>query len=305
MQLLTRRYQADPKALVAVLCPLLVPLASIDTRIYTAEGTKHLRATFTISLNTENSVVLVPGRTGKFVPAGFGGDIDASWREIAKGRITHVDYTSGLATGEIYLGFGASGKRGQSELGAALQVLTTDCFLEIDQYGVSAKALSGLAEYYLVENLREQNYSVTRLPEDMAVHLGSYANYDFDVTKDGVRKRLEVKSLWGTDTRFARLIHSTNSKPKGSPDEWTEAQRQNYYPTSSCKFLVQDFFAVSLFLRTGNIKDFAFARSVSREIKSYGLPPAKKYPDHVSQNPLCNVGDGVWFSSLDEIWGYD
>lgn len=38
-------------------------------------------------------------------------------------------------------------------LAEAVARLSTDDFLEIDQYGVSAKALSGLTEYYLVRHL--------------------------------------------------------------------------------------------------------------------------------------------------------
>ena len=113
---------------------------------------------------------------------------------------------------------------------------------------------------------------------------------------------IPVKSLWGTNTRFARLIHSLTSKPKGDPSTWTPQQKANYYPTSSCKFATQDFFAVSLFLRTGNITDFAFARSVPRDQQPHGLPCARRYPEHVGQNPLCSVGDGTWFASLDEVW---
>jgi len=120
----------------------------------------------------------------------------------------------------------------------------------------------------------------------MAKHIGGYTYFDFEVEKKGVTKKLEAKSLWGTNTKFARLIHSLTDG----------------YPTSSCKFATQDFFAVSLFLRTGNIRDFAFARSVPKDVKKYGLPRAEKFPDHVNQNPTCDVGDGTWFGSLDEVW---
>lgn len=253
-------------------------------------------------LTPENSGVLVRGRTGKFVPAGFGGIEDAGWREIAKGRIVSVDYSTGLAHGEIYLGFG---DKDRTALEAALADVDIESLLEIDQYGMAAKALSGLSEYYLVQNLRERGYEVFRMPEDMAAHLGSYANYDFEVVKEGTRRRLEVKSLWGTDTRYARLIHSTTTRPKGRPNTWTAQQKINYYPTSSCKFGTQDFFAVSLFLRTGKIEEFAFARSVSRAFKPYGLPPNRTIPDHVSQNPLCAIGDGTWFASIDDVWNLE
>lgn len=160
-----------------------------------------------------------------------------------------------------------------------------------------------MAEHYLVRQIRAAGFEVVRMPEDMAVHLGAYANFDFTLKRGGVEKRLEVKSLWGTDTRYARLIHSKTTRPRGEPSTWTAAQRANYYPTSSCKFATQDFFGVSLFLRTGNIEDFAFARSVPRTPGSpHGLPRARDYPDHVGQNPLCTIGDHTWFATLDEVW---
>ena len=241
--------------------------------------------------------MLVRGRTGKFVPAAYGGG-EPGWREIAKGRIIDVDAATGIAHGEVYLGFGGTAKA----LKQAIAGLTSHDYLEIDQYGVAAKALSGLSEYYLVENLKSCGYHVVRMPEDMAAHLGSYMNFDFLVERDGVKKRLEVKSLWGTNTAYARLIHSTTTAPKAPRESWTEAQIANYYPTSSCKFATQDFFAVSLFLRTGNIKDFAFARSVPRDAQPHGLPRVGKYPEHVNQNPSCKIGDCTWFASLDQVW---
>jgi hypothetical protein len=159
--------------------------------------------------------------------------------------------------------------------------------LEIDQFGASAKVLSGLAEYYLMRQAEAEGYSVRRMPEDMARHLGVYANYDFEFSKNGQTKKVESKSLWGTKTSCARLIHS---KTKG-------------YRSSSCKFITQDIFAVSLFLRTGNITDFAFARSVPQSPeRPYGLPVVPKFPDHVTQNPPCEVGNGSWFGSIAEVW---
>lgn len=297
MKLLTRRYKADPEALVAVLCPLLLPIHTLDKTIFIAPSETHARASFTVKVNGETSGVLVRGRTGKFVPAAYGGG-EPGWREIAKGRIIDVDSGTGIAHGEVYLGFGGQAK----DLEAAIAELTASDFLEIDQYGVAAKALSGLSEFYLVENLKSRGYQVVRMPEDMAAHLGSYMNFDFLVERDGVKKRLEVKSLWGTNTSFARLIHSTTTRPHGPEENWTDAQRGNYYPTSSCKFATQDFFAVGLFLRTGNVNEFAFARSVPRDVQPHGLPRARRYPEHLSQNPPCNIGDGTWFASLDEVW---
>lgn len=299
VKMLTRRYDAEPKALEAVLCPLLLPIHMLDKRVFVSDGERHARATFQVRLTDETKNVLVRGRTGKFVPAGYGGG-EPGWREIAKGRIVSVDSERGIADGEIYLGFGGTDA---DELVAAISLLSENDFLEIDQYGASAKVLSGLAEYYLVQNLELKGFRVVRMPEDMAMHLGSYANFDFTLSRGDITKRLEVKSLWGTNTKHARLIHSTTTRPTGDPAHWTDAQRGNYYPTSSCKFATQDVFAVSLFLRTGNIRDFAFARSVAKsESSPYGLPPSRAYPEHVGQNPVCEIGNGTWFADIDEVW---
>ena len=146
------------------------------------------------------------------MPSSYGSG-EPGWREIAKGRIINVDSTKSVAEGEIYLGFGGKA----DELKLAIDQLTEKDFLEIDQYGVAAKALSGLTEYYLVEHLKSRGFEVLRMPEDMAAHLGSYMNFDFLIERKGVQKRLEVKSLWGTNTKFARLIHSTTTSPKGDP----------------------------------------------------------------------------------------
>jgi hypothetical protein len=279
---LTQRYGgATPRALESILCPVLIPIRSLDKTIAKVKKQTHYRASFTIAINDECESLVVPGRTGKFVPKSYkdGG----AWSELAKGRILKVNNAEHFAEGEVYLG--ASGK---AELESALALLSEHDFWEVDQYGASAKVLSGLVEYSLVQILKEDGYSVRRMPEDMAKHIGDYAYFDFEVSKDGITKKIEAKSIWGTDTRFARLIH------KKDPNKG--------YPTSSCKFATQDFFAVSLFLRTGNIRDFAFARSVPKDVKPYGLPRAEEFPEHVNQNPTCEIGDGTWFATLDEVW---
>lgn len=276
---LTKRYGGvTTQALESILCPVLIPIRALDKTVFKLPGQNHHRATFSIAISKDCEDLVVPGRTGKFVPTSYrqGG----AWCEIAKGRILAVDRTARVADGEVYCG----GRK--NDLVAALEALTPADSLEIDQYGASAKVLSGLVEYSLVQVLKQVGYSVRRMPEDMAKHIGTYAYFDFEVEKHGVAKKVEVKSLWGTNTRFARLIHSLTTG----------------YPTSSCKFDTQDFFAVSLFLRTGNIRDFAYARSVPKDVKPYGLPRAKKYPSHVNQNPTCEVGDGTWFGSLNEVW---
>ncbi|TAY81975.1 hypothetical protein [Rhizobium ruizarguesonis] len=295
LHILTRRYSVSPEALVAVLCPILMPIKSLDKKIIKVPGEAHFRATFTAEITKDNRGVAARGRTGKFVPFLYGTG-QPGWREIAKGRIIEVLPNENLVIGEVYVGSKLP------ELEKAVAQLTVDDFLEIDQYGAAAKMLSGLAEYHLVRNLEAAGFTVTRMPEDMARHLGNYANFDFLVEKGGVQKKVEAKSLWGTDTRFARLIHSTTTRPKGDEADWKEEQRASYYPTSSCKFATQDFFAVSLFLRTGNISDYAFARSIPSDLSPHGLPRTRLFPEHVNQNPICDVGNGSWFSSLDEIW---
>jgi hypothetical protein len=276
---LTKRYGgATPEALEGILCPVLIPIRSLDKAVFKIPGQPHWRASFTLAIDRDCEELMVPGRTGKFVSKAYKGG--GGWKELAKGRILKVDSGSRVAEGEVYCG----GRK--HDLEAALAELSGEDYLEVDQYGASAKVLSGLVEYSLVQVLKETGYTVRRMPEDMAQHIGTYRHYDFEVTKGGTTKKVEVKSLWGTNTKYARLIHSLTDG----------------YPTSSCKFKTQDFFAVSLFLRTGNIRDFAFARSVPKSIKSYGLPCAEKYPAHVNQNPTCEIGDGTWSATLDEVW---
>ena len=295
---LSHRYRGvDPEALIAIMCPLLIPILTLDRNLYKEAGQSHWRGTFTVKLDAVNRSVVQVGRTGKFVPNAY--LTGEAWRETAKGRIVSLDADAGVATGEIY------GGGSKTRLETAISELSENDLLEIDQYGAAAKILSGLAEYYLAKRATDSGYTVTRMPEDMARHLGGYANYDFRFEKDGISKGVEAKSLWGTNTDCARLIHSTTTKPKGPESEWSENQKANYYPTSSCKFATQDIFAVSLFLRTGNIKDFAFARSVPVDIQPYGLPRSSKYPNHVHQNPRCEIGDGHWFANIDDVWNLD
>lgn len=277
---LTRRYGTiQPEALIKVLCPLHVPIDSLDKRIFKVPGQPHYRATFTAKMTQENAVALVPGCTGKFIPGSHLSG--APWREIAKGRILNLDVENHTAIGEVYVG------SRKADLEEAVASLTTDDVLEIDQFGASAKVLSALTESSLETLLSDSGYTVQRMPEDTARHIGGYFNYDFDVWRGDECRKVEVKSLWGTNTRYARLIHSKSKD----------------YETSSCKFATQDIFAVSLFLRTGNITDFAFAKSEPKTATNpHGLPRASKYPNYVNQNPLCEIGNGTWFASLDEVW---
>lgn len=291
-----KRYgDVDMEALEAVLSPIIIPIKDIDNNIYRAVGQSHWRATFHIDIHPNWAHVMQRGMTGKFVPKEYVEE-NGIWREICKGRIINADFDKMQAEGEIYVG------KHKTYLEEAVKELSVGDYLEIDQYGASAKILSSLAEYYLAKHATDRGYVVRRMPEDTARHLGAYYNYDFEFEKNGVTKKIEAKSLWGTNTDYARLIHSTTSKPKGIEANWTSEQRKTYYPTSSCKFATQDIFAVNLFLRTGNIKNFAFAKSISKANSKNGLPFAAKYPEHVNQNPLCKIDNKTWFASIDEVW---
>lgn len=276
-----RYYGMTVDSLQHILCPMLIPISKINKTVLKLPGQQHWRASFEIQINTKCSELMTVGRTGKFVPSSYANGTGI-WNEIAKGRIIDVDWNKGIAYGEIY-----TGNSSKSDLEYALGKLNADDYLEIDQYGASAKILSALVEYNLAYLVKQAGYHVTRMPEDCAKHLGAYYNYDFEFTKNGITKKVEVKSIWGTDTRFARLIHS----------------KSKTHLTSSCKFETQDIFAVSLFLRTGNSMDFAFAKSVSDlEDPIHGLPHATGYPDYVTQNPLCTVDNTIWFESIDGVW---
>lgn len=276
-----RRYRGvTPEVLKKVLCPLLIPLESLDKEVRRPSGQSHYSARFLVKIGPRTSQVLWPGCTGKFVPAAYAQGQLGAWREVAKGRILSVDEGRGLAEGEVYVG------RAREALHEALDQLSEDDYWEVDQYGASAKILSSLVECCLAEKLSASGYSIVRMPEDVARHIGKYYDFDFLVRRGGESRRIEVKSLWGTNTEYARLIHSKGTR----------------YPTSSCRFDAQDLFAVSLFLRTGSVSDFAFARSVPEWVEDRGLPSATNYPEHVNQNPRCALGDGTWFATLAEVW---
>lgn len=190
LESLTRRYgHVEPEALSAVLCPLWIPIRSIDRTVDKLPGQNHYRASFSVAVTEENREVLVRGRTGKFVSHRFIVG-DSPWGEIAKGRIIDVDPASGVASGEIYCGHNT-----KKSLEEALSVLSRADFLEIDQYGASAKILSALTEYEFSRQASAAGYTVHRMPEDMAKHLGAYCNFDFLVSKGGVSKKVEAKSL--------------------------------------------------------------------------------------------------------------
>ncbi len=281
-----------------VLLPLDAPITKLDRTL--KKFGMHYGATFEIAQGTEHPTI-TRGRSGKIVPKAFL-EGTGDWKELLKARIH--DAKPGQANGELHY----TGQK--KELETRIVGVNVGDVFEIDRYGITAKLESALTEAALVEHALKRGYKVTRLPEDIAQHLGEYHDCDFIFEKNGVKKKVESKSLWGTDTSKCRLIHSVGGR----------------YETSSCKFAAQDFFAVNLWLRTGCITDIAFARSVLRDAKHpHGLPAASKkqpkkpkdapkrpkgtpappkelLPDYVTQNPDCSVDNVVWFGSIDDVW---
>ena len=228
---------------------------------------------------------IVRGQTGKILSKGF---IQGKeyWRELGKVRIH--EYNDEHAIAEL---FSKTGKR--DDLLKTLKNVKIGDFLEIDSYGISAKLTSALSELAFSEIAKKDGFIVKRMPEDIAKHLmreDGYYNYDFELMKDKIIKKVEVKSLWGTDTDKARLIHSKSKD----------------YITSSCKFKTQDIFAVNLYLKTGNIMDFAFAVSEYEGNHKLGLPCATskegKLTEYVHQNPIVDFSNEKWFKTISEVW---
>jgi hypothetical protein len=264
--------------LAEVLTPLPIEIVDIDLDSISKRGSAWSVIFRGKPGNTNTHVVR--GRTGKVVPRGSTTG-EEPWREIVKARIHDADGSG--CTGELH-----AARRADLE-SRLKDIDPKDVVLEIDRFGAAAKVESALTEVAFERQALEEGFLVWRMPEDTARHLGSYARYDFKLEDKGsaVSRRFELKSLWGTDTRFARLISS----------------KTQTNPTSSPRFDSQDFFAVNLWLRTGRISDIAFARSTPRTAEHpHGLPVAPAFPEHVNQNPLCDVGDGSWFGTIREVW---
>ena len=64
------------------------------------------------------------------------------------------------------------------------------------------------------------------MPENVAAHLGTQNFYDFHLSRKDEAVRVELKSLWGTNTALARLIHTKSSKDGGGKNSARE-DRQN------------------------------------------------------------------------------
>jgi len=85
-----------------VLCPLLIPLATLDRNIFKIAGQTHWRASFLGETWTKGigQFWSADGRASSY-PVVFASG--GKWRELAKGRID-VDYTAGNRECEVYTG---------------------------------------------------------------------------------------------------------------------------------------------------------------------------------------------------------
>ena len=271
----------DIEALTAIFCPVRIPIYKLVKNVFLAPGQQHFRASFQIQITEDVQELMAEGRTGVFVLADYVKG-EAAKKEIAKGRLISIDKEQGIAYGEIF-----STNTSKEDLEAALELLTEEHYFEIDSFNMAEKITEPLIEYQLERIAKEKGFHVTRIPKNRVKAADSADDYTFDLEKDGIVKRVQVKSLWGDDPKYARLIH-----PKS-----------NRYLTSNCKFDAQDLFAVSLYARTGNTTDFAFAKSISvTEDEVHGLPQAPGFVGFVTQNPLCEIDNTVWFDDLDKAW---
>ena len=281
VKIMLKRYQGmSEEAFLAIFCPRLIPIKKIVNNVFLMPGQQHYRASFQIEIKEEYADLITETREGIFVPSSYAVG-EGEWKNLAKGRIINVDRQNNIAYGEILFG------NTKEELEEALKHLSEEDYFEIEEYGISEKITSSLIEYNLVELAKKEGYTVTKLPNTRGKAADLQDEYPFEFTKNGVTKRIQVKSLWLQDARYARLIDL----------------KSNRYLTSSCKFDAQDIFAVSLYPRTGNTMDFAFAKSISKiQDPLHGLEEARGFTGFVTQNPECTIDNTVWFDTLDGVW---
>ena len=281
VKIMLKRYQGmSEEAFLAIFCPRLIPIKKIVNNVFLMPGQQHYRASFQLEMKEEYADLITETREGIFVPSSYAVG-EGEWKNLAKGRIINVDRQNHIAYGEILFG------NTKEELEEALKHLSEEDYFEIEEYGISEKITSSLIEYNLVELAKKEGYTVTKLPNTRGKAADLQDEYPFEFTKNGVTKRIQVKSLWFQDARYARLIDL----------------KSNRYLTSSCKFDAQDIFAVSLYPRTGNTMDFAFAKSISKtQDPLHGLEEARGFAGFVTQNPECTIDNTVWFDTLDGVW---
>lgn len=271
--------------LVRVLTPYRLKIVKIDVTNGRRGATS---AKFIAEVPSDVWSTFEPGITGKVVSRAHVEGREP-FRELIKGRILGCE--PGLAKGELYFD--------PARFPAAIVAVHPGDFLEIDPFGVTSKIESALCEAAFFTEARRSGFHVTRMPENVAKHVGTQNYHDFRLERDNQVYRVELKSLWGTDTTKARLIHTVSRSGGGKNSARDDRQTWN---TSSCRFQDQDLFAVSLWLRTGRITEFAYALSVANdEHPQWGLPKVPKHPTHVTQNPpISQPPVDPWTADLGE-----
>ena len=281
--LLQRFGGATSELLDSVLAPHRLKITKIDL----PAGGRRATAKFEAEAPAHSGTIFEEGTTGKVVPQAHV-EGASPWQELIKGRILKSD--ADRVEGELYFD--------SARFKKAIAAVKVGDYLEVDPFGVTSKVESALCEAALYKKAKDLGFAVTRMPENVAKHIGTQNYYDFKLEKDGKVYRVELKSLWGTDTTKARLIH-TVTKAGGTGKNSAREDRQTW-STSSCRFKDQDLFAVGLWLRTGQIVDFAFALSVSDDDHpQWGLPKVPRHPAHVTQNPpISDPPRGPWTMDL-------
>jgi len=284
-ELLLQRFRgATDDMLDRVLTPYRLRITSISQP---QEGTN--KAPFRASVPQDAWSAFEEGTTGKVVPKAYV-EGSGNFQELIKGRVLRslADHIEG----ELYFD--------QARFGRALAGVSVGDYLEVDPFGVTSKIESALCEASFFRQAQSKGFSVTRMPENVAMHVGTQNYFDFRLEKSKKTYRVELKSLWGTDTTKARLIHTVSRDGAGKNKARKDRQ---IWQTSSCRFQDQDIFAVSMWLRTGRIDEFAYALSVPEEDNPrWGLPRVPKYPAHVTQNPpVPDPPTGPWTTDLSEI----
>ncbi len=281
--LLARFGGCTPETLNRVLTPYRLRLTAITLAPNAKSGQ------FTAEIPPDVWTTFEEGTTGKVVSRGHV-EGESPWREIVKARIREVSDHN--VVGELYFA--------PARVQAALKEVRVGDYLEIDPFGVTSKIESALCEASLYQVASAAGFSVTRMPENVAKHVGTQNYYDFRLERNGLVYRVELKSLWGTDTTKARLIHTVSKNGTGGKN--SKRDDKQVWHTSSCRFKDQDLFAVSMWLRTGRVTDFAFAISASEESHAeWGLPRVPKFPHHVTQNPpISDPPSGPWTMDINE-----
>lgn len=286
VQLLLRRYGG---ATVEMLNRVLTPYRLRITNLTKSQQGRSWRTLFRAEVTGDIWTTFEEGTTGKVVPKSYV-EGAGTWREIIKARVLRS--SPAFVEGELYFA--------PKRLAAALSEVDVGDYIEIDPFGVTSKIESALAEAAFFREAQKHGFTVIRMPENVAKHVGTQNYYDFRIEKAGKVYWVELKSLWGTDTTKARLIHIVSREGGGKNSARKDRQK---WATSSCRFQDQNIFAVSLWLRTGGITDFAYALSVSSDQHpEWGLPKVPKHPTHVTQNPpISDPPAGAWSASLIDV----